>query len=103
MTNAIVDVPTRLFLVNIDNIIWDVSSADDFDNTPELPRSLTAVVEVQSPNDFNEEDLKSIVVPEILSDMITEEFGFCHEGYDIESINDYDGDEAPGIIDEFYE
>ena len=103
MTNSIFDVPVRRFFVTISGIQWDTSTEDEFDKTSNLPNALEAVVEVEQPEDFTEDELKSEVVPEILSDMLTEEYGFCHYGYDIESINDYDGDEAPGVIDEFYE
>ena len=101
MTNSIFDVPVRRFFVTISGIQWDTSTEDEFDKTSNLPNALEAVVEVEQPGDFTEDELKSEVVPEILSDMITEEYGFCHYGYDIDSIEDYNGDMTQCIVEDF--
>lgn len=101
MTNSIIDVPVRRFFVAISGIQWDTSTEDEFDKSPNLPNALEAVVEVEQPGDFTEEELKSEVVPEILSDMITEEYGFLIYGYDIDSIEDYTGDMTQCIVEDY--
>ena len=101
MTNSIFDVPVRRFFVTISDIQWDTSTEDEFDKTSNLPNALEAVVEVEQPEDFTEDELKSEVVPEILSDMITEEYGFLIYGYDIDSIEDYNGDMTQCIVEDY--
>lgn len=84
---------TKTFLVTASDIQWDTwGKTVDI----KLPRSVKAVVEAESEVECEEGES----VPEALSRMLTEEYGFCHEGYDIDSCEPYEGDDS-GIIEEY--
>lgn len=70
----------NLLRVEFSNVQWDVDEEDFFsDEDPILPQNFT--VDVPAPED-DDTDLS-----DYLSDWLSDEYGFCHNGFNYQVIN----------------
>ena len=75
-------------MLKITNIKWDVTDGAE-DTTPkensEILESLPKEVYIKAPN-TSEEILKNDEFNEEISDYLSNEYGFCHSGFDAEVV-----------------